>query len=338
MNNDINNSNNINGVNNSTNSSSTSIPDVATTTTVLQDAPTTNTMQIGTPPPVHNSSTSNEGGQILCDKCGMYFPSNQRYCMKCGALNYSHPDNQSMKQYINYDVVNHNYVGNYKDKLSHNTIDPEIAEKRNCLWISILLHVVLAALFVWYFSIMGIMSAGIIGVIALICIFLFVLDYSMCLIYIIAGEKWWYNYIPFYSTFVFYKITMDSGFFMFLSGIPIVPLIAYYNLGVRFERNGWLTMLFMPIMIPYIAFTSTSYGGSLKSMHMNISTDVDAKGRTRSERSYGVKKKIFAVVVLVSFTIFMYFAYPYIIKYGKMLIDFLIDNFNEFKKIIDKYN
>ena len=338
MNNDINNSNNINGVNNSTNPGVVGIPEVGTTTTVLQDAPTTNTMQIGTPPPVTTASTSNVGAQMLCDKCGMYFPSNQRYCMKCGALNYSHPDNQSMKQYINYDVVNHNYVGNYKDKLTHGTIDPEIAEKRKCLLINIIIHFVCLGLFIASLINQNMLSAGAVVLISLVCVFACVFNYSMCLIYYIAGEKWWTYYIPFYSTYIYYKITMDSGLFMFISGIPIVPLIAYYNLGVRFERNGWLTMLFPPIMIPYIAFTSSSYGGSLKSMHMNIATDVDAKGRTRSERSYGVKKKIFTVVVLVSFTIFMYFAYPYVIDFCKMVIDFLVDNFNEFKKIIDKYN
>lgn len=338
MNNDINNTNNINGVNNSTNTGGASIPEVATTTTILQDAPTTNTMQIGTPPPVHNSSTSNEGGQILCDKCGMYFPSNQRYCMKCGALNYSHPDNQSMKQYINYDVVNHNYVGNYKDKLSHSTLDPEIVEKRNCMFINILIHIAVCVLVIFILLNNIPLSFGLVTIISFVFLILFILNYSMCLIYRLAGEKWWSYYIPFYGLFIYFKMTMDSGWFLLLFPTLIVPLFSLYRLGSRFEQNGWLTMFLSPIMIPYIAFTSTSYGGSLKSMHMNISTDVDEKGRTRSEQKYGVKKKIFTVVVLVSFTIFMYFAYPYIIKYGKMLIDFLIDNFNEFKKIIDKYN
>ena len=52
------------------------------------------------------------GAAIVCDKCGTTYSSSQRYCMKCGNLNYSHPSNQSMKQYLNYDVVNQSYVNN----------------------------------------------------------------------------------------------------------------------------------------------------------------------------------------------------------------------------------
>ena len=37
---------------------------------------------------------------MVCPRCGAELNSKQRYCMKCGALNYEHPDNQKLKQYI----------------------------------------------------------------------------------------------------------------------------------------------------------------------------------------------------------------------------------------------
>ena len=37
---------------------------------------------------------------MVCPRCGAEMNPEQRYCMKCGALNYEHPDNQKMKNYI----------------------------------------------------------------------------------------------------------------------------------------------------------------------------------------------------------------------------------------------
>ena len=36
---------------------------------------------------------------ITCDRCGAVYKKSMRYCMKCGRLNYSHPDNASMLKY-----------------------------------------------------------------------------------------------------------------------------------------------------------------------------------------------------------------------------------------------
>ena len=42
---------------------------------------------------------------MLCPRCGAEMKPEQRYCMKCGALNYDHPDNQGMKQYITNEEI-----------------------------------------------------------------------------------------------------------------------------------------------------------------------------------------------------------------------------------------
>lgn len=37
---------------------------------------------------------------VYCDNCGAEMKMSQRNCLKCGTLNYEHPDNQSMKKYL----------------------------------------------------------------------------------------------------------------------------------------------------------------------------------------------------------------------------------------------
>ena len=49
---------------------------------------------------------------MICPRCGAEMDPKQRYCMKCGALNYDHPDNQKMKTYITpeeFDKANQDY-------------------------------------------------------------------------------------------------------------------------------------------------------------------------------------------------------------------------------------
>lgn len=308
----------------------------------LQSAPTVSTVtptQVA--PTVSASSTSGAAtGQLQCDKCGAYYPSSQRYCMKCGALNYSHPDNQSMKQYINYDVINHSYVGNYKDKLSHDTFDPIIKMNRNCLIGSIIIHLILLAAVIGL-NFVGIFTLNTTGLIILgvILVIMFLYNYSMARIYMHAGKDWWAKYIPVYSSIVYYNITMDSGWWFLLSCIPgigqILSLVALYRLGTRFGKNGWLTLLFSMVMIPVIAFSNTTYAGSLKSMHMNLGdSEVDSKGRTKSEKKYGVKKHVIIFLVIIVLAVVVYFGKDIILEYGEKIWEFLLERYEETKEIL----
>ena len=48
----------------------------------VQAAPTVSGTVTPTPPPSTGGGTSSSTSkQLLCDKCGTYYPSNQRYCM-----------------------------------------------------------------------------------------------------------------------------------------------------------------------------------------------------------------------------------------------------------------
>lgn len=56
---------------------------------------------------------------MTCARCGAKMDPKQRYCMKCGAINYEHPDNQSMKKYITEKEIvksNEEYIKNKEEK------------------------------------------------------------------------------------------------------------------------------------------------------------------------------------------------------------------------------
>ena len=47
-----------------------------------------------------NLNSMDDNKKIFCSVCGAEMLMSSRYCMKCGALNYDHPSNDSMKKYI----------------------------------------------------------------------------------------------------------------------------------------------------------------------------------------------------------------------------------------------
>ena len=59
---------------------------------------------------------------MVCPRCGAKMDANQRYCMKCGALNYDHPDNKDMKDYIT-DEEFEQANKDYKDPEKRNSVD-----------------------------------------------------------------------------------------------------------------------------------------------------------------------------------------------------------------------
>ena len=46
-----------------------------------------------------NNQTNPTEQKIFCDVCGAEMNASQRCCIKCGALNYNHPANASMRKY-----------------------------------------------------------------------------------------------------------------------------------------------------------------------------------------------------------------------------------------------
>lgn len=100
-----------------------------------------------------------------------------------------------------------------------------------------------------------------------------------------AMMPWWGLFIPFYNIYILLKLAFDriDQVALLLFGIPllmfgltfvpflafaipyigmiyavvcgIIPLIYMYEIGCRYGANGFLTLLFFPIMLPIIAFS-----------------------------------------------------------------------------------
>lgn len=83
-----------------------------------------------------------------------------------------------------------------------------------------------------------------------------------------ADEPGWASLIPFYNTYVMFKLSMGNGWLFLLCFIPIVNIIIsiwlYFALAKVFDRGvGFgFGLLFLPIIFfPILAFGDAEYVG-----------------------------------------------------------------------------
>lgn len=265
-----------------------------------------------------SNTEENKVNIIRCSRCGAEMKSDVRYCMKCGNLNYSHPDNVSMRPYIK--DVNSNKPLNSSDSSMMPKVIKNInlSNKMICLIVNILLHLVI--LFV---------TASILKnfLLFLGCFVLFIFNYSMQVVYIKANKKWWSYFIPFYNMYVFCQITLDNGWIFLLYFVPFVNLVVYfislYRLGIRFGRNGLFTLFLPVVFIPIIAFSKDTASLSVQNLSDEKVEVVDTKTKTRTEINYHRKQFILSLFVLVGFSILVYFSLPYIKQIYNDFLDYL---------------
>jgi len=245
---------------------------------------------------------------IYCSRCGAEMKANSRYCMKCGNLNYDHPDNANMRQYISNNVNSYtvgsgqSILGNVPDGavtqgIANSTGNPLLCF---CLNFFALLFIVGGSILFFLvkhdFDVMSVFHS-IIPVTALLFSIIFFYAYSMELIYMKTNHEWWSAVVPIYNNMVLAEITFNNRMLGLLALVPVVGflfiLVMFYKLGEKFGYNGWLSMFFFFIIIPMIAFGSHGYDGR---------TFVDPTVKNATEKEYG-RKKIFLV------TCFLFFAF-----------------------------
>lgn len=212
------------------------------------------------------------GGMIMiCPRCGAEMSSEQRYCMKCGALNYDHPDNQQMKRYITdseLDKANQEYQESAGG--ASNTIEiggkvyvdtPEKNKKstyvdtRVQLGLLTFFAIALAVLCYVLFHYSVWLSLAVALVYFIITFYLLV----YISIYMKGGYSGFVPLVPFYSQYAYYDIAVGNGWkFLFLL-IPVFGIFYFlyvnYKLGKVFGKNGWSTLFFPFILLPIIAFS-----------------------------------------------------------------------------------
>lgn len=316
------------------------------TNTVLPTAPTVS----ATVPPVQQVTESVVATQpatnpnvLICSKCGSEMRKESRYCMKCGNLNYAHPDNESMKQYAWQSIKQGHFISganvdnNQPLSMTNSNSISDSHPFRACIITNVILHILLAVgILLMYnssLSALGVsMPVGVIVGVVIGVLIVFIFNYSIQAMYIKAGEPWWGYYVPFYGNYILYKISMGSGWLFLTAAIPIlgfiIALMSIYHLGKKFYKNGLLTVLFPFVMFPIIAFDkNTEY--SLLARTVNEShASVDTSGKTQSEKNYGRKKFFITLIVVVIIAVVLYFVWPYLAPIVEKIYNMIMEKVN----------
>lgn len=235
----------------------------------------------------------------VCPRCGQDVKVSARYCMKCGALNYSHPDNANMAKDQNkhvkhgsgnleeYTYVNGELVKKNKDvgvKFGNNS-----GNKFICFLLNFLLSfIIIIGSFLYYYLPTNNFESLIFSNFSLICIvtsIIFIYLYSIELLYTKMNEKWWTWLIPIYNVMVLSKHVLGNFYLGILSVIPVVGQIYFivliYNLGKKFNYNGLFTVLFFPLYIPFMGLGTRLFDNQ---------NYIDGYDRGLVEKEYKYKK------------------------------------------------
>ncbi|MBQ4058724.1 MAG: hypothetical protein IJD40_07325 [Lachnospiraceae bacterium] len=87
-------------------------------------------------------------------------------------------------------------------------------------------------------------------------------------LFVKAGEPGWAAIVPFYNSYVLFKIAMGNGWLFLLTFIPcvglIAPFVAYFMLAKKFGKGtgfGVGLVLLTPIFLLMLAFGDAEYEG-----------------------------------------------------------------------------
>ncbi len=253
-----------------------------------------------------------------CPRCGNEVNVNSRYCMKCGYLNPSHPDNQQYMKIIDKNVESYTVTNSGMSNINVNVnevratgVDVAFGNNTGSFMICFILN------FVFYFvSVLGLFGAcyslyeGNLSMVfsSELCYLLFVftifsmINYSIQLVYMKMNCRWWAPFIPFYNIYAMSLALDGKKWTNYLAFIPFIGQIYYlvllYKMGNAFKTGGFLTVLFPFIMFPVIGFGSHSFN--------NVCYISE---RDSLEKEYSKKKTFLVVsciVLILSFVMYVY--------------------------------
>lgn len=244
---------------------------------------------------------------IYCSRCGAEMKSSSRYCMKCGNLNYDHPDNQQYQKLqpkeekeiyqvgSGHSLMSIPTSGKQTISVSTNTGNGKICFLVNYGWFLIILILSLFLSFHGNYSLETILASNF-PLIAIGLSVFFLYFYSIQLLYVKSDQKWWYALIPIYNFMILSEIVFHKKYLGLLFLVPGVNIlftfVLFYQLGKKFNYSGFLTMIFPIIMVLFIGFGVHPYDGR---------NYVNSGSETTLEKSYQHKKVplVTALFVLV---------------------------------------
>ena len=213
--------------------------------------------------------------KIMCPRCREEMHSTSRYCMKCGYLNYNHPDNIKLKPYMGKLQETTNYVNGQVQprqflgarKVHEIRFGSKTGSKKLCFGINILLYI--ACLAIAFFAVYSKYDYVIdllyssLPYLFLIITIVFIYLYAIELIFMKMNTRWWVPLVPIYNMFALSYKVFGSYLFGIIGLIPGVNLIYFlvliYKMGVKFDFNGILFTLFLPVFIPLCGFGANAF-------------------------------------------------------------------------------
>ena len=246
-----------------------------------------------------------------CPRCGNEVNIKARYCMKCGYLNPSHPDNAQYKKFITGGKESY-HVG----EDGAQSIDPVNVNEANanvvstmfgsnmggynlCFFLNLFCYVVLIVLAVvfFYYSSYGDINTLLTSELSYVLIAISLLGiyhYSLQLVYMKMNRHWWASFIPIVNMYALSDAIYGNKWLNLLIFVPIIGEIYYiillFKMGKEFRTSGLLTVFF-----PFIMFPVLGYGGSSFRRVLYVS------GKDSLEKEYRKKKSflILAVTVMI---------------------------------------
>ena len=215
--------------------------------------------------------------KILCPRCQTEMKSNARYCMKCGYLNYNHPENIALKpymgklqestSYVNGQAQTRQFLG--KRKMYEVRFGSKTGNKTLCFIINVLFYLLFMtlsflAVYKNYDYMIDLLYSALPYLFLAVTVS-FIYIYAWELIFMKMNERWWYAFIPIYNIFVLSYRGLGSywyGFLSFLPGVNVIYLLVLsFIIGKKFGYNGFLFMLFWPLYIPVCGFGTNAFDG-----------------------------------------------------------------------------
>lgn len=235
---------------------------------------------------------NNDNNIIYCSRCGAEMRADARYCMKCGNLNYDHPENAKMQKIIgknkitSYSVGSGNFILGNKDSsqvtqsIANNTGNKVLAFALPfAVYMLIILGTLLLSLNSCNFDYIKIVSTAF-PMVTIIASITFLFIYSIELLFMKANKRWWAGLIPIYNVMILSEIALNKKKLGLLCLVPIVNIIfifvIFYKIGEKFKANAILTAVLFILMIPVIGFGNNVYDG-------RTFVDVDEKNATEKD-------------------------------------------------------
>ena len=266
---------------------------------------------------------------VYCSRCGEEMSRKARYCMKCGNLNYEHPDNKKMEKFADKNPKGIYQIGEgktiktntIKDGFSvpTNTGNPKKFFLYNVLgYCGSLVLIGLILFIVNGFSFTNFLDSSY----SFICLIFSVVFLYVCaleLMFMKTNNPWWAALIPFYNLGIISKIAMKKevfaviyilpivGFFILLYNLtnkvsiymyilPILGLLVIfhtmYKIGKQFGYNGYLSALLFPIFIPIIGFRTNSF---------NKITYLDVNEKNAVEKDFKRRNRLLMLIIVFIF-------------------------------------